>query len=122
MELPWWGNFVCGGLAACVAEVVTLPIDTTKVRLQLLRKVHNQSTSGAPSLGMLDMMKKIAIEEGVSSLYKGFWPAIHRQLVFASLRVGIYKEIADRIRDPNTAATLQQKIFAGLLSGGIGIT
>jgi solute carrier family 25 uncoupling protein 8/9 len=126
MELPWWATFVCGGAAASIAEIVTLPIDTAKVRLQLLRKTSGGVVPGAPgggvSLGMVGMMRKIVLDEGVLGLYKGVWPAIQRQLVFASLRVGIYKEISDRLREPNQAVTLERKILAGLLSGAIGIT
>ena len=134
MELPWWATFVCGGAAASIAEIVTLPIDTAKVRLQLLRKTSGvlpgapgvPGAPGAPgggvNLGMVGMMRKIVLDEGVLGLYKGVWPAIQRQLVFASLRVGIYKEISDRLREPNQAVTLERKILAGLLSGAIGIT
>jgi hypothetical protein len=74
------------------------------------------------NLGMVGMMRKIVLDEGVLGLYKGVWPAIQRQLVFASLRVGIYKEISERLREPNQAVTLERKILAGLLSGAIGIT
>lgn len=122
MELPWWATFVCGGAAASIAEIVTLPIDTAKVRLQLLRKSGVTGATPGGNLGMVGMMRKIVLDEGVLGLYKGVWPAIQRQLVFASLRVGIYKEISDRLREPNQAVTLERKILAGLLSGAIGIT
>lgn len=86
--LPWYATFGAAGLGACIAEIVTLPIDTAKVRLQLLKK-----SGAAPSLGMLGMVRNIALNEGTLALYKGFWPAIHRQLVFASLRVGLYGQV-----------------------------
>lgn len=102
--LPWWASFACGGLAACIAEVVTLPIDTAKVRLQLLKKAAGATAAGgataaagtplpAQNIGMIRMVGKIAAEEGPIALYKGFWPAIHRQLVFASLRIGLYGQV-----------------------------
>ena len=122
--LPGWAAFACGGVAACVAEVVTLPIDTCKVRLQLLRKSAAAGGSGgAPSLGMLGMFRKVAAEEGVAGLYKGMVPALQRQLVFASLRVGIYSEISERLKEPGQSTlSLGRKILAGLLSGALGIT
>ena len=100
MELPSWAVFACGGSAACVAEIVTLPIDTCKVRLQLLRKAGGASAGS--SLGMLDMFRKVVAEEGAAGLYKGLVPALQRQLVFASLRVGIYSEISERLKEPIT--------------------
>jgi hypothetical protein len=117
-ELPSWATFACGGAAACVAEVATLPIDTCKVRLQLLRK-----GGGGGGLGMLDMFRRIVAEEGAGGLYKGLAPALQRQLVFASLRVGIYREISERLREPGQATlSLGRKILAGLASGALGIT
>ncbi len=48
---------------------------------------------------MLGMMKYVAKEEGTIALYKGFWPAIQRQLVFASLRIGVYKQVSGGTRN-----------------------
>lgn len=78
-------------------QLATLPIDTAKVRLQLLQRVKDAGSasvvSAAPKMGMVSMARKIAVEEGPAALYKGMWPAIHRQLVFASLRVGLYGQV-----------------------------
>jgi hypothetical protein len=121
--LPSWASFACGGAAACIAEVVTLPIDTCKVRLQLLRKTGAGAGAAQPSTSMLGMFKKVAAEEGVAGLYKGLWPALQRQVVFASLRVGIYKEIGERLKEPGQATlSLGRKVLAGLISGALGIT
>ncbi len=110
-------QFICGGAAACVAEVVTLPIDTLKVRLQLLRK------SGGTGMSMSGMFHKVVAEEGVGGLYKGVVPALQRQMVFASLRVGIYREISERLKEPGQQTlSLGRKVLAGLASGAIGIT
>jgi solute carrier family 25 (mitochondrial uncoupling protein), member 8/9 len=87
-------------VAVVPAQVATLPIDTAKVRLQLLQRSHAAGGAGVaassapavPRLGMVSMARKILAEEGFAALYKGFWPAIHRQLVFASLRIGLYRE------------------------------
>ncbi len=68
-------------------------------------------------------MGYIAREEGFTAMYKGFWPAIHRQLVFASLRVGVYKQITEWIKTPGqTTVSLGEKILSGLVAGAVGIT
>jgi hypothetical protein len=74
-------------------QIVTLPIDTVKVRMQLL-------TKGATTPSMFSVMRNIVAEEGITALYKGFWPAIHRQLVFASLRVGLYGQASSTVLSP----------------------
>lgn len=72
---------------------------------------------------MLGAMRRIAAEEGTLALYKGFWPALQRQLVFASLRIGLYKQISDAFRAPGaTTIPLSAKVLSGLLSGAIGIS
>lgn len=109
-------------------QIATLPIDTAKVRLQLLRRsaeagLSNASAAAAPALGMLGAMRNIVADEGYLALYKGFWPAIQRQLVFASLRIGLYKQISEMFRKPGeSTVSLGTKIISGLVSGGIGIT
>ncbi len=105
-------------------QIATLPIDTAKVRLQLLQKARDVAVAGSSAAstatagsssaaaagassasaaaaaaagpGMLGMMRHIAAEEGAGALYKGFWPAIQRQLVFASLRIGVYKQVGNQ--------------------------
>ena len=121
--------FLCGGAAACIAEVVTLPIDTAKVRLQLLQRSIQGGgpvTGGdIPSvkLNMISMLRKIATEEGLPALYKGMVPALHRQIVFASLRIGLYKEISNFFKRPGEdVISLPRKILSGLVSGALGIT
>jgi solute carrier family 25 uncoupling protein 8/9 len=120
--LPWYVSFISGGTAACIAEVATLPIDTCKVRLQLLRRAAEGGAAVTTPPSMLGMFRKIAMEEGAAGLYKGLWPALHRQLVFASLRIGLYRYISEALRAPGEAVTLSGKVLSGLVSGAIGIT
>ena len=120
-------SFLCGGAAACIAEVATLPIDTAKVRLQLLQRTLQDNSTSFPKseiqLNMISMLRKIATEEGLPALYKGMVPALHRQLVFASLRIGLYKEISNFFKRPGEdVISLPRKILSGLVSGALGIT
>jgi solute carrier family 25 uncoupling protein 8/9 len=72
---------------------------------------------------MVGALRLIVREEGARALYKGLWPALHRQLVFASLRIGLYKEISALfLRPGETSISLDRKVLSGLLSGAIGIT
>lgn len=108
-----------GGAAASIAEFATLPIDTAKVRLQLARSAG----AGSVTESMIGTMRTIVADEGVRGLFKGLAPAIHRQLVFATLRIGLYAEITEKLKAPGESTlSLGRKIVAGLLSGAIGIT
>ena len=120
---PWWTTFAAAGLGASIAEVCTLPVDTAKVRLQLLRRAA-AGAAGAPppALGMLGMVRAIARAEGVPALFAGLAPALHRQLVNASLRVGLYGQISALLAPPGGGdVPLASKVLAGLASGAVGI-
>eukprot|EP00744_Colponema_vietnamica_P004298 GILI01006447.1.p1 GENE.GILI01006447.1~~GILI01006447.1.p1 ORF type:complete len:323 (-),score=69.00 GILI01006447.1:78-1001(-) len=107
------------GLAASFAELCTIPIDTAKVRLQTQAKGGVQKYNG-----MFQTIFTIAKEEGVAAPWKGIAPGIQRQMVFASIRIGMYEPVrnfycgADFQGDP----PLLKKIAAGLTTGAIGIT
>jgi solute carrier family 25 uncoupling protein 8/9 len=42
---------------------------------------------------MLNCIKVILAEEGVGSLFKGLTAGLQRQMVFASLRIGLYEPV-----------------------------
>ena len=101
---PPWIVFASAGLGACVAEIATLPIDTAKVRLQLLRRTAGGGEpAAAAARGMVATARGIAAKEGFAALFKGLTPALHRQLINASLRVGLYGQITDWFRRPGEA-------------------
>ena len=68
-------EFLIGGFASSIAEAVTLPIDTLKVRLQL-----------EPDL----TLTRFVGEEQISSLFRGLQPAVVRQITYGGLRIGLY--------------------------------
>ena len=39
-------------------------------------------------------MRTVAADEGISALYNGLIPALHRQWVFAGLRIGLYDTVS----------------------------
>ena len=55
------------------AEMVTLPVDTAKVRLQIQKVPEN----GVPKYnGMVNTIKVIAAEEGAGKLWAGLAPGL----------------------------------------------
>ncbi len=116
-------SIISASFTGCVAEFVTLPLDTAKVRLQIQQKSLDNS---APKYkGFVGTMKTITAEEGVFALWNGLSAGFQRQTVFAGLRIGLYVPIRNMIAGdlkPGENPSLGVKIAAGMLSGAIGIT
>jgi solute carrier family 25 uncoupling protein 8/9 len=66
----------------------------------------------------------VAREEGVSALYKGLEPGLHRQVINGGLRIGLYDPVKKIIvgKDHVGDVPLWGKIGAGLATGAIAIT
>lgn len=82
-------NFFSGGLAACIAEVCSIPFDTAKVRMQL----QTGNSTGVPYRNIGHALTRIAAEEGPLALFKGIVPGLQRQMVFAGIRIGLYQPV-----------------------------
>ncbi|CAG9329448.1 unnamed protein product [Blepharisma stoltei] len=121
-SLPFHWTMISAGIGGSIAELFTLPFDTVKVRLM----VQKQAGGPAKYSGMLNCATVMAKEEGVSSLWKGLTPGIQRQLVYCSLRLAMYTSWSDWVtgstKDNHKDPSLLQKIYLGLLSGGVAIS
>lgn len=130
-------KIVSAGLAACVAELFTIPLDTAKVRLQIQGE---QSLTGANSSshvsagktlkyrGVLRTMYVMSCEEGVKSLYNGLVAGIHRQLCFASVRIGLYDTVKNfyiekfnSIGYKGSSSHVELRICAGITTGATAV-
>ncbi|CAG9766027.1 unnamed protein product [Ceutorhynchus assimilis] len=96
-----WRPFVYGGLASCVAEFGTFPIDTTKTRLQIQGQKLDKNHSKLKYNGMVDCFFKIIKQEGFSSLYSGIWPAVLRQATYGTIKFGTYYSLKSIILEHN---------------------
>lgn len=118
------GTFGASAFAACFAEICTIPLDTAKVRLQLQKKAVAGDVSSLPKYrGMLGTVGTIAKEEGLTSLWKGIVPGLHRQCLFGGLRIGLYEPVKDLYvgKDFVGDVPLSKKILAGLTTGALAI-
>ncbi|KAL9239026.1 hypothetical protein vseg_013384 [Gypsophila vaccaria] len=122
-NISFAGTLASGAFAACFAEVCTIPLDTAKVRLQLQKKSVGDSVSLPKYRGMLGTVGTIAREEGLTALWKGIVPGLHRQCLYGGLRIGLYDPVKtfyvgkDHVGD----VPLSKKILAGLTTGAVGI-
>eukprot|EP00755_Sulcionema_specki_P031144 Sspe_Gene.96031::Locus_68421_Transcript_3_7_Confidence_0.385_Length_927::g.96031::m.96031/K15109/SLC25A20_29, CACT, CACL, CRC1; solute carrier family 25 (mitochondrial carnitine/acylcarnitine transporter), member 20/29 len=100
--------FVAGGLAGASGLVVTQPLDTVRIRLQVDKRYRST----------LDCFRTILREEGVSALGKGIAsPMATVGLMNAVLFVAF--ERALRYQCPRTEdSTIRQHALAGVVAGG----
>ena len=79
-----------------MAEAITIPLDTVKVRLQLAG-----SSGESKYKGLLGTMKTIIREEGPTAFFKGLSSGLCRQIVFCSIRIGLYDTVRNSIVPEN---------------------
>lgn len=91
-----------GGISSCTAEVITLPIDCVKTRMQI-RSGFIQSSQYTNSFSAF---KSIINTEGPKALFKGLSPALLRQSTYGSMRYGFYHP-------------LWKKVVAGSAAGAV---
>ncbi|XP_058522814.1 mitochondrial brown fat uncoupling protein 1 isoform X2 [Ochotona princeps] len=108
------------GVAACLADVITFPLDTAKVRLQIQGEC--QTTSGIRYKGVLGTITTLAKTEGPLKLYSGLPAGLQRQISFASLRIGLYDTVQEFWGGEEVDNSSQlSKICAGLTTGGVAV-
>ncbi|KAM9853219.1 dicarboxylate carrier UCP2-like isoform 2-T2 [Aulostomus maculatus] len=79
------------GTAGCVADLVTFPLDTAKVRLQIQGESKPPVEGQRPKYrGVFNTILTMVKTEGPRSLYRGLVAGLQRQMSFASVRVGLY--------------------------------
>lgn len=112
------GKMLAAGSAASVAELVTIPVDTSKVRLQMQGEGALSSAAGKLKYtGMFNTMTTIAREEGVRCLYRGLGAGLQRQLCFCGIRIGLYDTVRTMYGDdgkPGHKPKVLSKIAASI--------
>ena len=111
-DLSLFESMGAGGLAACTAEVLTIPMDTVKVRMQNFQDIYKT---------MKGTYSQIFREEGGFAFYRGISAGLLRQITFASMRLGIYDYGIQELENKGTDINLLHQVSVGLLSGGFSI-
>ncbi|XP_023017735.1 uncoupling protein Bmcp mitochondrial [Leptinotarsa decemlineata] len=115
-----WKPFVYGGIASCVAEFGTFPIDTTKTRLQVQGQKLDKKHCQLKYKGMVDCFFKIAKQEGFASLYSGIWPAVLRQSTYGTIKFGTYYSLKRIILEHSEAQeSITINVFCAVLAGAV---
>ena len=118
--LPRLGRqLVSAGAAACLADLVTFPLDTAKVRLQV--------DGGGRGRGLTSTITNILRLEGPTALYSGLVPGLQRQMAFSAIRIGLYDEVKScytarlGVSESEQVLMLGVRVMAGVSTGALAI-
>ena len=86
-----------------------------KVRIQLMSEAGGNTNPFTVS-------KEIMKEGGVKGFYKGLDSALLRQVVYGTMRLGLFYNISASMKEKNGGANLSagQKATASIIAGGVG--
>jgi len=109
------------GVAACIADLFTFPLDTTKVRLQ----IQGEGGAVGQSSGVVRTMMNIGRQEGAMALYSGIVPGLQRQMAFSAIRIGAYETVREKYKEITGAKEgvqlLAVRVAAGITTGTLAI-
>ena len=123
-------------VSVCVAETMTLPLDTVKTRMQLQGELGVRATTppfaARPPTAPPAQAKRvyntapeafvaIARSEGAAGLFKGLPPALIRQSLYGTFRYGAYTPLVRMagVR-PGCDFPIARKVAAACAAGSIG--
>uniref|UniRef100_UPI00398F5327 dicarboxylate carrier UCP2-like n=1 Tax=Pristiophorus japonicus TaxID=55135 RepID=UPI00398F5327 len=111
------------GTAACIADLVTFPLDTTKVRLQIQGESKSVNNVTSPKYrGVFGTIATIVKTEGPRSLYNGLVAGLQRQMSFASVRIGFYDSVKQFYSSGSDTVSIVSRLLAGCTTGAMAVT
>ncbi|MEQ2221715.1 Mitochondrial uncoupling protein 2 [Ilyodon furcidens] len=108
------------GAAACIADIITFPLDTAKVRLQI--QGEKQAVGGIRYKGVFGTISTMVRTEGPRSLYNGLVAGLQRQMCFASIRIGLYDNVKNFYTGGKENPGVLIRILAGCTTGAMAVS
>lgn len=103
------------GISSVVAQTFTHPIETVKARMQISSEPGRVSKGNYS--GIFSTLKSISKNEGIKGLYKGIHAAYARELVYSSLRLGLYEPFKKLFGADGKNISLLTKFISASSSG-----
>ena len=113
-----------GGIASCLAETCTMPVDVVKTRLQMDGAGRARSGRRLLYQGPLDCARQLVRAQGPMALFKGLPPALVRQATYGTLRYGLYSPIRNALMggeplpDETPSSTTKSPLWKKIVAGG----
>uniref|UniRef100_A0A8C5E4A9 Dicarboxylate carrier UCP2 n=1 Tax=Gouania willdenowi TaxID=441366 RepID=A0A8C5E4A9_GOUWI len=117
-------KFVGAGTAACIADLLTFPLDTAKVRLQIQGEAKGSSATAKKSMkyrGVFGTITTMVRTEGARSLYSGLVAGLQRQMSFASVRIGLYDSVKQFYTRGSDHVGIGSRLLAGGTTGAMAV-
>ncbi|XP_028322889.1 mitochondrial uncoupling protein 2-like [Gouania willdenowi] len=115
-------KFFGAGTAACIADLLTFPLDTAKVRLQIQGEGQKVEGPSAPRYrGVFGTITTIVRTEGPRSLYNGLVAGLQRQMSFGSVRIGLYDSMKQFYTRGTESAGVVTRLMAGCTTGAMAV-
>ncbi|XP_063341500.1 mitochondrial uncoupling protein 2 isoform X2 [Pelmatolapia mariae] len=118
-------KFVGAGTAACIADLLTFPLDTAKVRLQIQGEARGSAATGSGSTvkyrGVFGTIATMVRTEGPLSLYSGLVAGLQRQMSFASVRIGLYDSVKQFYTKGSDHVGIGSRLLAGSTTGALAV-
>ena len=95
--------------SACIAETSTYPIDYIKTKIQ----INNQK------LSVFDIGRDIIQRERKLQIYDGLKPSLLRHCIYTTLRISIYENLRESLKNDKNSLSMSQKYLIGGTSGGL---
>uniref|UniRef100_A0A3Q3IDQ8 Dicarboxylate carrier UCP2 n=1 Tax=Monopterus albus TaxID=43700 RepID=A0A3Q3IDQ8_MONAL len=115
---PLGVKMASAGAAACIADIVTFPLDTAKVRLQI--QGEKKAVQGIRYRGVFGTISTMIRTEGPKSLYNGLVAGLQRQVCFASVRIGLYDNVKNFYTGGKDSVLI--RILAGCTTGAMAVS
>ncbi|KAF6106953.1 uncoupling protein 2 [Phyllostomus discolor] len=116
-------KFLGAGTAACIADLITFPLDTAKVRLQIQGEKQGavRAATCVQYRGVLGTILTMVRTEGPRSLYNGLVAGLQRQMSFASVRIGLYDSVKQFYTKGSEHAGIGSRLLAGSTTGALAV-
>ncbi|CAL9732429.1 mitochondrial thiamine pyrophosphate carrier 1 [Monosporozyma unispora] len=98
-------SLIAGSLSGLVARIMTAPLDTIKIRLQI-----------TPSSGLTQTTKDIILKEGIKSLWKGNVPGSMMYVIYGGTQFGSYSMYNEWLAPLDLSGQLHS-LVVGMMSG-----
>lgn len=115
-EIPFYINFMLGGVAGGISKTVVAPIERVKLLLQV-QDASAQMKGQVKYSGMVNCFKRVQAEQGFLSFWRGNMANIIRYFPTQALNFA-FKERYQKIFIRHDKKTDFWKFFAGMLAAG----